>query len=144
MPISSPITKAGDDGRVYGKWTTALSGVTDTAERVDDRNRLRLSVAAPVESRYRTIYGVLLLSTEGGDIDDILRAERFTLFEVFLVAFLVMLLTSLYLAGTIAEPVKRLAAAADLVRSGAGGRSGIPNFPNAPMRSAIWPTVCAR
>ena len=40
-----------------------------------------------------------------------------------------MLLSSLYLAGTIAEPVKRLAAAADRVRSGAGGRSDIPNFP---------------
>jgi two-component system, OmpR family, sensor histidine kinase ChvG len=124
-----PYYEAGDDGRVYREVDTALSGVTATAERVDDRNRLVLSVAAPVESRYRTIYGVLLLSTAGGDIDDILRAERFTLFEVFLVAFLVMLFTSLYLAGTIAEPVKRLAAAADLVRSGAGGRTGIPNFP---------------
>ncbi len=124
-----PYYEAGDDGRVYREVDTALSGSTETAERVDDRNRLVLSVAAPVESRYRTIYGVLLLSTEGGDIDDILRAERFTLFEVFLVAFLVMLFTSLYLAGTIAEPVKRLAAAADLVRSGAGGRGIIPNFP---------------
>jgi len=124
-----PYYEAGDDGRVYREVDTALSGVTATAERVDDSNRLVLSVAAPVESRYRTIYGVLLLSTEGGDIDDILRAERFTLFEVFLVAFLVMLFTSLYLAGTIAEPVKRLAAAADLVRSGAGGRGIIPNFP---------------
>ncbi len=68
-------------------------------------------------------------STEGGDIDDILRQERATLIEVFAVATLVMLFTSLYLAGTIAEPIKRLAAAADLVRSGAGGRSDIPNFP---------------
>jgi len=41
----------------------------------------------------------------------------------------VMLISSFYLAGTIAEPVKRLAAAADRVRSGAGGRSDIPNFP---------------
>jgi len=48
---------------------------------------------------------------------------------VFAVALLVMLFTSLYLAGTIAEPVKRLASAADRVRSGAGGRSEIPNFP---------------
>ncbi|HEY2008760.1 MAG TPA: stimulus-sensing domain-containing protein [Rhizomicrobium sp.] len=124
-----PYYEAGDDGRVYREVDAAFTGTIAMAERVDDRNRLVLSVAAPVESRYRTIYGVLLLSTEGGDIDDILRAERFTLFEVFLVAFLVMLFTSLYLAGTIAEPVKRLAAAADMVRSGAGGRSDIPNFP---------------
>ena len=123
-----PYYEAGDDGRVYREVETALGGQTATAERVDDRNRLVLSVAVPIQ-RFRAIYGVLFLSTEGGDIDDILRAERFTLIEVFLVAFLVMLFTSLYLAGTIAEPVKRLAAAADLVRSGAGGRSDIPNFP---------------
>ncbi|HEX4027902.1 MAG TPA: stimulus-sensing domain-containing protein [Rhizomicrobium sp.] len=123
-----PYYEAGDDGRVYGEVDTALTGATGTAERVDDRNRLVLSVAVPIQ-RFRAIYGVIFLSTEGGDIDDILRAERFTLFEVVLVAFLVMLFTSLYLAGTIAEPVRRLAAAADLVRSGAGGRSDIPNFP---------------
>ena len=123
-----PYYEAGEDGRVYGEVRTALSGATGTAERVDDRNRLVLSVAVPIQ-RFRAIYGALFLSTEGGDINDIVRAERLTLFEVFLVAFLVMLFTSLYLAGTIAEPVKRLAAAADLVRSGAGGRSDIPNFP---------------
>jgi two-component system sensor histidine kinase ChvG len=123
-----PYYEAGDDGRVYGEVNTALTGATGTAERVDEHNRLVLSVAVPIQ-RFRAIYGVLFLTTEGGDINDIVRAERFTLFEVFLVAFLVMLFTSLYLAGTIAEPVKRLAAAADMVRTGAGGRSDIPNFP---------------
>lgn len=123
-----PYYEAGDDGRVYHEVDSALNGTDASAERVDDQNRLVLSVAVPVEGM-SAIYGALLVSTEGGDIDDILRAERFTLFEVVLVAFLVMLITSLYLAGTIAEPVRRLAAAADLVRSGAGGRSDIPNFP---------------
>jgi two-component system sensor histidine kinase ChvG len=123
-----PYYEAGDDGRVYGEVNTALTGATGTAERVDDRNRLVLSVAVPIQ-RFRAIYGVLFLSTEGGDINDIVRAERLTLFEVFLIAFLVMLFSSLYLSGTIAEPVKRLAAAADRVRSGLGGREEIPNFP---------------
>ena len=91
---------------------------------MDDRNRLVLSVAMPIQ-RFTAIYGVLFLSTEGGDIDDILRAERATLIQVFAVAFLVMLFSSLYLAGTIAEPVKRLAAAADRVRSGIGGREPV-------------------
>ena len=40
-----------------------------------------------------------------------------------------MLLSSLYLAGTIAEPVRRLAAAADRVRCGRGGRDDIPSLP---------------
>ena len=123
-----PYYEAGEDGRVYHEVESALSGVTDSAERVDDQNRLVLSVAVPVQG-VRAIYGALLVSTEGGDIDGILRQERTTLFEVVLVAFLVMLVSSFYLAGTIAEPVKRLAAAADRVRSGLGGRSDIPNFP---------------
>jgi two-component system sensor histidine kinase ChvG len=123
-----PYYEAGQDGRVYGEVATALNGATGNAERVDDRNRLVLSVAVPIQ-RFTAIYGVLLLTTEGGDIDGILRAERATLIEVFAVAFLVMLFSSLYLAGTIAEPVKRLAAAADRVRSGIGGRSDLPNFP---------------
>ena len=123
-----PYYEAGDDGRVYSEVGTALTGATGSAKRVNDRNQLVLSVALPIQ-RFRAIYGVIFLSTEGGDIDDILRQERTTLFEVVLVAFLVMLVSSFYLAGTIAEPVKRLAAAADRVRSGAGGRSDIPNFP---------------
>ncbi len=89
-----PYYEAGDDGRV-------VSRSRHRAERRHRHGRTAWMIATgwcyrwqPVESRYRTIYGVLLLSTEGGDIDDILRAERFTLFEVFLVAFLVMLFTS--------------------------------------------------
>ena len=124
----APYYESGQDGRVYQEVVQALAGATASAQRVDDQNQLVLSVAAPIESRYRTIYGVLLLSTEGGDIDDILRQERFTLIEVFLVAFAVMLLSSLYLAGTIAEPVRRLAAAADRVRQGAG-RDAFPRLP---------------
>jgi two-component system sensor histidine kinase ChvG len=123
-----PYYEGSDDGRAYREVSTALTGVAATAERVDYQNKLVLSVAVPIQ-RVRAIYGVLLVSTEGGDIDDILRAERVQLIEVFTVALLVMLLSSLYLAGTIAEPVKRLAAAADRVRSGLGGRSDIPNFP---------------
>jgi two-component system sensor histidine kinase ChvG len=123
-----PYYEGGSDGHVYREVDTALTGTAATAERVDDRNRLVLSVAVPVQ-RFTAIYGVLLLSTEGGDIDDILRQERATLIEVFAVAFLVMLFSSLYLSGTLAEPVKRLAAAADRVRSGLGGREEIPNFP---------------
>jgi two-component system sensor histidine kinase ChvG len=124
----APYSEGGSDGRIYQEVDDALAGQTASAERVDDQNKLVLSVAVPVQG-VRAIYGVLFVSTEGGDIDDILRQERFTLFEVFLVAFAVMLLSSFYLAGTIAEPVRRLAAAADRVRQGMGGRDAIPGLP---------------
>ncbi|MGZ5938138.1 MAG: stimulus-sensing domain-containing protein [Rhizomicrobium sp.] len=119
--------EAGDNGRVYNEVTTALGGDIATAERVDQLNKLVLSVAIPVQ-RFKAIYGVLLVSTEGGDIDDILREERATLIQVFLVAVAVMVVSSLFLARFIAEPVQRLARAADDVRSGHSGRGTIPKM----------------
>lgn len=120
-----PYFEAGNNGRVYREVTTALAGEPATAERVDERNRLVLSVAMPIQ-RFKAIYGVLLVSTEGGDIDDILREERATLIQVFLVAVAVMVISSLFLARFIAEPVQRLARAADEVRGGHAGRGTIP------------------
>jgi len=123
----APYFEAGDDGRVYGEVTTALAGDNATAERVDELNKLVLSVAVPVQ-RFKSVYGALLVSTEGGDIDDILRAERATLIQVFFVAFAVMFVSSMFLARFIAEPVQRLARAADDVRNGHSGRRMIPRM----------------
>ncbi|HEV2562921.1 MAG TPA: stimulus-sensing domain-containing protein [Rhizomicrobium sp.] len=120
-----PYFEAGNDGRVYSEVNAALNGDTATAERVDEQNKLVLSVATPVQ-RFKAIYGVLMVSTESGDIDDVLREERATLMEVFLVSLIAMILSSLYLAGFIAAPVRRLAAAADNVRSRRAGRETIP------------------
>jgi two-component system sensor histidine kinase ChvG len=121
----APYLEGGKNGKVYSEVNAALRGDTASAERVDEQNRLILSVAMPVE-RFRAIYGVLLLSTEGGDIDGILRQERATLIEVFLVALAVMIGTSLFLAGTISRPVQKLAAAAERVRKGRAGREQMP------------------
>jgi len=128
-----PYYEGGSYGNSYHEVKSALAGERDSAERVDSQNRLVLSVAVPVQ-RVKAVYGALLITTEGGDIDDIVRQERSTLFEVVLLAFAVMMLTSLYLAGTIGEPVRKLVAAADRVRLGhssghEGGRGEIPNFP---------------
>jgi two-component system sensor histidine kinase ChvG len=122
-----PYFEAGTNGRVYSEVNAALDGDAATAERVDEQNRLVLSVAVPVQ-RFKAIYGVLMVSTEGGDIDGILRQQRATLIEVFLVAFGVLVLSSLYLSGAIAEPIRRLAAAADKVRRGRAGRETIPSL----------------
>src|SRR3984885_9370588 len=92
-----PYFEAGDNGRVYREVNTALSGDMSSAQRVNDQNKLVLSVAAPVQ-RFKAVYGVLLVSTEGGDIDDVLREERATLLEVFVVAMGVMLASSLLLS----------------------------------------------
>lgn len=122
-----PYFEAGRDGRVYSEVVSALGGNGNNAVRVNEQNKLVLSVAVPIE-RLATHYGVLMLTTESGDIDDILAEERAALIRVSLIAFGALLLSSLYLAGFIAAPIRRLAAAADHVRRGRAGREAIPTF----------------
>jgi len=121
----APYFEAGDNGRVYSEVNSALMGEPGEAERVNDHNKLVLSVAVPVQ-RFKAVYGVLLVSTESGDIDNILRQERLSVIGVAAVAFAVMIFLSLSLSGTIARPVRMLADAADAVRRGTSGRETIP------------------
>ncbi len=107
----------GHNGRAFPEVVNALAGSKASVVRVNEEGELIVSVAVPIQ-RYRAVLGSLVLSTEGGDIDKIVRAERWAIFRVFLVAASVTVLLSLLLAGTIAGPVKRLARAAELVRRG--------------------------
>jgi two-component system sensor histidine kinase ChvG len=128
-PISNvePYFEAGQNGRVYSEVNQALNGETGSSVRVNEQDELVLSVAVPIK-RFQTIYGVLMLTTESGDIDGILKAERTALFEVFFVAFAALLFSSLYLAGFIAAPIMKLAAAAERIRRGRAGREAIPTL----------------
>ena len=55
-------------------------------------------------------------------------AMQFNILKVFGIVLGVTILLSLYLAGTITRPVRRLAAAADTVRRGHGEAGTIPDF----------------
>src|SRR5262245_21306950 len=123
-----PYFEAGQNGRVYEEVNLALAGESGSSVRVNEQDKLVLSVAVPIR-RFATLYGVLMLTTESGDIDDILKEERAALVKVFALAFGVLLLSSLYLAGTIAAPIRRLAAAAERVRRGRAGRESMPAIP---------------
>ena len=92
-----------------------------------------VSVAVPVQ-RFRAVRGALLLSTQGGDIDQMVAAERLAILKVFLVAAGVMVVLSILLAGTIAGPVRRLADAAERVRRRIRSRVEIPDFTSAARR----------
>jgi two-component system sensor histidine kinase ChvG len=119
--------EGGQDGRIYREVNAAMDGVTTSTKRVDEHNKLVLSTATPVQ-KFRAIYGVLFVSTEGGDIDDILRVERTKLIEVFVLGAMLMLIASLWLSWNIADPMRRLAQAADRVRSGRAGREQVPDM----------------
>ncbi|MCC7183686.1 MAG: HAMP domain-containing protein, partial [Rhodocyclaceae bacterium] len=95
--------------------------------RVDADNQLVISVAVPVQ-RVRATVGVLLLSTQPGEIDSIVASERWGMLRIALVAATVTIILSLLLAGTIAGPLRRLAAAAEKVQSSISSREEIPDF----------------
>ncbi|OYW61421.1 MAG: histidine kinase [Azorhizobium sp. 32-67-21] len=114
-------------GRDYPEVASAAMGQKASEVRVDDRGRIVVSVAVPIQ-RFRAILGVLLLSTQGGEIDQAVEAERFVIVRVFLVAAVVMVLLSILLAGTIADPVRKLADAAERVRRRIKTRVEIPDF----------------
>ena len=88
-----------------------------------------LNVAVPVQ-RFKEVHGALLLTTATDDIEDSVRQVRYTILKLFGGALAVTVLLSLYLAGTIARPLHRLAEAADAVRHGHGQRPNpvIPDF----------------
>ncbi|NND49819.1 MAG: HAMP domain-containing protein [Rhizobiales bacterium] len=116
-----------DEGKGYTEVAAALTGASTSIVRVNEKGELIIFVAVPVQ-RFRAVLGALVLSTQGGDIDGIISAERWAIFRVFLVAAGVTVLLSLLLASTIGEPVRRLAAAAERVRKGVDSRQEIPDF----------------
>lgn len=129
QPSSLPLYKEtpGGDGSIYPEVMNALTGVRGAVVRVTEKGELIVSVAVPVQ-RFRAVLGVLLLSTQAGDIDKIVHAERLAIMRVFGIATLVNIVLSLLLSSTIATPLRRLSAAAIRVRRGAKAREEIPDF----------------
>jgi two-component system, OmpR family, sensor histidine kinase ChvG len=116
-----------DDGKGYPEVVNALDGQDSSMVRINDRGDVIVSVAVPVQ-RFHAVRGALMLSTQGADIDNMVTAERVAILKVFLIAAAVMVVLSILLAGTIAEPVRRLADAAESVRRRIRTRVEIPDF----------------
>ena len=111
----------------YPEVVRALRGELGSAIRNDPATGgLVFSVAIPIQ-RYKQVLGAVMLSTGSGEIEEELKTVRLELLRIFGVALLVTVLLSFYLAGTIARPIRRLAAAAERAR-GRRARVEIPDF----------------
>jgi two-component system sensor histidine kinase ChvG len=115
------------NGRTMPEVADALQGKTQSLVRVNHEGETIVSVGVPIQHMMAT-RGALLLSTQGGDIDRVITSARLAQLRFFLVLAVVMLVLSLSLANTIAEPVRRLADAAERVRRGIRSRQQIPDF----------------
>ena len=107
----------------------ALAGDPGDDVRFDDGGRLVLAVAVPVQ-RYKQVLGALVLTNDMRRIDEAVFQVRLDILKVFGVALLVTVLLSVYLAGTIAQPIHRLAVAADRVRRGLSRQYALPDMGN--------------
>ncbi|MGI9371796.1 MAG: stimulus-sensing domain-containing protein [Hyphomicrobiales bacterium] len=116
-----------DNGKDFPEIKAALNGASVSVVRVNAKQEIVVSVAVPIQ-RFYAVQGALVLTTRGGEIDETLTNERWHIIRMFLVAAIVAVLLSLLLAGTIAEPIRRLAGAAETVRKGINKRVEIPDY----------------
>lgn len=111
----------------YPDAAQALQGYVSATAWQDKDGRLVLTSAAPVQKIKRVI-GVVMLSHDGGEIEYAMARVRLEVFTVFAGALSITIFVSLYLAGTIARPLRKLATAAEAVRTGKGRHVDIPDL----------------
>ena len=111
----------------YPDAALAIKG-TIAATAWEGRNgQIILTASAPVV-KSRQKLGVVLLSQDGKDIQDAVDQMRFDVLTIFMGALSITIFLSMYLAGVIARPLKKLARAAEAVRLGQGRQINIPDL----------------
>jgi len=127
LPIyrEQPVDKADN----YYEALAALEGNSASAVRQLESGALVVTVAVPV-MRFRRVLGVLLITVDTSDIDEIVRAEQISTLQIFSGALAVTLLLSFFLGRTIAHPIRRLARASERVRNAIGREENMPDFVN--------------
>lgn len=105
----------------------ALAGNVGTGVRSMGDGTLIMTVAVPVQELYQVV-GVMMLSADSVQIENSVRNVRVGILVIFALALGITVLLSLFLAGTIARPVMRLADAADRARNTWGRRVQIPDL----------------
>ena len=121
------VERPGQGSEAYREVGEALSGEVGGAIRSLSNGSLVLTVAVPVQP-LRRVVGALMLSADSNDIEERVRETRLAILQIFSVALAVTILLSVFLSGTIARPLRRLAIAADRVRQWRGRRPEIPDL----------------
>ena len=111
----------------YAEVMSAMTGRMGWAVRVRKGGALVLSVAVPVQ-HYKQVVGALLITADGTNVARSLFQVRVAILEAFAFSLAVTFGLSLYMAGTIARPIRRLALAAERVRHGHGRVHFIPDM----------------
>ena len=95
----------------------ALNGNQGIVIKTLPDGKLNLSVAVPVQ-RYKKVLAALILTNNTNKIDEAVFQVRFDILKIFSLVLFVTILLSIYLAGSIARPLKKLAIVAEEIRKG--------------------------
>ena len=117
------VQRAGD----YPEAAAALAGEAQFGLRHDADGEMVLIAAVPVQ-RFKRVLGALMLTADATEIREAVRDVRLGILKAFAVALGITVILSLYLAGAITRPVKRLAEAARQVKGGRDEHLKIPDF----------------
>ncbi|MGE3710618.1 MAG: stimulus-sensing domain-containing protein, partial [Hyphomicrobiaceae bacterium] len=115
------------NGRYYPPVRNAMEGTATPMLLLSRDGQQIVSYAAPIR-RARQIYGVLLLSTEPGDIEKVLDKERNSIIRLAILAVAATIAASILLAYSVASPIRRLSAAAEAVSHNINARQQLPDF----------------
>lgn len=105
----------------------AEQGVEKPILLINRKGQQIVSMAEPIK-RGNRLMGVLLVSTQPGDIDDVLWEERWLILQIAGIALLVAIGSSLLMARTVAGPMRRLSDAANHVSRNIAARQDLPEF----------------
>lgn len=105
----------------------ALDGMISISAWMNKDDRILLSAAAPIINESEIIGGVLLTRV-ARDIEDGVIDVWFDIMRVFAGTLAITVLLSIYLSGAIARPLKKLAKAAERIRTDHSRSVEIPDF----------------
>ncbi|GAB6052247.1 stimulus-sensing domain-containing protein [Magnetospira thiophila] len=111
----------------YAEVVMALHGDAAVAARALPGSAAVLSVAVPIQ-RYKHVLGALMVTTDTSRVDRALLKVRLDILKVSGLAFAVTVLLSLYLAASIARPLRLLSLATERVRSSLARNRSIPDL----------------
>lgn len=133
----------------YSPVLSALAGSSGTQIWSTNNRRLMLGVAVPIQ-HLQAVLGAVFITRDNRDIDRSVQSVREAILKVSILAVGITILMSIYLAGSITRPIRRLAAAADVMRGGQNRSVVLPDFTSRrdeigdlsgalrDMTSAIW------
>ncbi|MBI4030638.1 MAG: stimulus-sensing domain-containing protein [Proteobacteria bacterium] len=111
----------------YPDAAAALKGIVSVTAWKEPDGRIMLTAGAPVQKEKQTM-GVVLLMRDGSNIEAAMADVRSDVLIVFMGTLSITIFLSMYLAGMIGRPLKRLARAAEAIRTGKNRSVDIPDM----------------